>query len=107
MKESYRKSLAHYPGPESCGVRRKAAIEALTGGHAGRVLSCEIRDIWVLTASPSPAAISPSALWRAEGGPGAVEAPERAWKLHAREPGDPRDAHGGPSRGPVGEGDEP
>jgi hypothetical protein len=42
MKESHRKSLAHYPDPESCVVRREAAIEALTGAHLGRVLSCEI-----------------------------------------------------------------
>src|SRR6266481_4757568 len=42
MKESYRKGLADHPDPESCMASRKAAIEALTGAHAGRVLSCEI-----------------------------------------------------------------
>jgi len=42
MKESYRKGLASHPGPESCVASRKAAIEALTGVHAGRVMSCEI-----------------------------------------------------------------
>ena len=42
MKESYRKGLASHPDPESCVVSREAAIEALTGVHAGRVLSCEI-----------------------------------------------------------------
>ena len=42
MKESYRKGVANHPGPESCVASRKAAIEALTGAHAGRVLSCEI-----------------------------------------------------------------
>ena len=42
MKESYRKGVASHPGPESCVVSREAAIEALTGGSAGRVLSCEI-----------------------------------------------------------------
>jgi len=42
MKESYRKGVASHPGPESCVASRKAAIEALTGGSAGRVLSCEI-----------------------------------------------------------------
>lgn len=41
MKESYRKGVASHPGPESCVVSREAAIEALTGGSAGRVLSCE------------------------------------------------------------------
>ena len=42
MKESYRKGIANHPDPESCVGGRKAAIEALTGAHAGRVLSCEI-----------------------------------------------------------------
>src|SRR5687767_3878692 len=42
MKESYRKGLANHPGPESCMDSCEAAIEALTGEHAGRVLSCEI-----------------------------------------------------------------
>ena len=42
MKESYRKGVANHPDPESCVASRKAAIEALTGAHAGRVLSCEI-----------------------------------------------------------------
>jgi len=42
MKESHREGLAIHPGPESCMASRKAASEALTGVHAGRVLSCEI-----------------------------------------------------------------
>ena len=42
MKESYRKGLASHPGPESCVASREAALEALTGAHAGRVLNCEI-----------------------------------------------------------------
>src|SRR5689334_25367544 len=42
MKESHRKGVANHPDPESCVASRKAAIEALTGAHAGRVLSCEI-----------------------------------------------------------------
>ena len=41
MKESHRKGPASHPGPESCAGRRKAAGEALTGGDAGPVLSCE------------------------------------------------------------------
>jgi hypothetical protein len=39
MKESYGKGVAIHPGPESCVASRKAAIEALTGVHAGRVWS--------------------------------------------------------------------
>jgi hypothetical protein len=42
MKESHRKRVASHPDPESCVGSRKAADEALTGAHAGWVLSCEI-----------------------------------------------------------------
>src|SRR5712692_1434148 len=42
MKESYRKGVATHSDPESCVASRKATTEALTGAHAGRVLSCEI-----------------------------------------------------------------
>ena len=45
MNESYRKGLTIHPDPESCVVRRKVAIEALTGAQAGRVLSCEIKAL--------------------------------------------------------------
>ena len=51
MKESYRKGLASHPGPESCVASREAAIEALTGGSAGRVWSCEIiANRWIPSA---------------------------------------------------------
>src|ERR1017187_1992983 len=49
MKESYGKGVAIHPGPESCVASRKAAIEALTGVHAGRVWSCEINATGVPT----------------------------------------------------------
>ena len=52
MKESYRKGVANHPDPESCVASRKAAIEALTGAHAGRVLSCEIIAIRSADAVP-------------------------------------------------------
>ena len=42
MKESYKKGIAIHHGPESCMASREAATEALTGAHAGRILSCEI-----------------------------------------------------------------
>ena len=42
MKESRGKGVASHPDPESCVGSRKAAGEALTGAHAGWVLSCEI-----------------------------------------------------------------
>ena len=44
MKESHRKGIASHPDPESCVAGREAAIEALTGAHAGRVLSPENRE---------------------------------------------------------------
>ncbi len=42
MRDSYKQGLAAQFGPESCAVVRKDEGEALTGGRAGRVLSCEI-----------------------------------------------------------------
>ena len=49
MEESHREGVAIHPDPESCVVAREGAIEALTGAHAGRVLSCEIIETGVLT----------------------------------------------------------
>jgi hypothetical protein len=49
MQESHRKGIAIHPDPESCVVSREGAIEALTGAHAGRALSCEIIAIGVPT----------------------------------------------------------
>ena len=42
MKEPYRKGVANRPGPESCAGGREVTGEALTGVHAGQVLSSEI-----------------------------------------------------------------
>ena len=44
MKESYTEGLANHSDPESCGDIRKNTAEALTGAHAGRVLSPEKPD---------------------------------------------------------------
>src|SRR5580700_1688058 len=49
MKESHRKGVAKRPDPESCVASCEAAIEALTGAHAGWVLSCEIKATRVPT----------------------------------------------------------
>jgi hypothetical protein len=49
MKESYGKDLASHPGPESCAGSGNGAGEALTGVHAGQVLSCEIKLLGVPT----------------------------------------------------------
>jgi hypothetical protein len=42
MKELYGEGPASHTDPESCVVSRKAGHEALTGAHAGGVLSREI-----------------------------------------------------------------
>ena len=107
MQESYRKSLASYPDPESCVARSKTAIEAWTGAHAGRVFSCEIKPIRVPTVLKDRKATPWAALWRAAPGLCAVRDPAHVWKLHAREPGDPRDARHGTRGGPGGEGHAP
>ena len=39
MQEPYSEGVATHTGSESCGCRRKGMPEALTGVHAGRVLS--------------------------------------------------------------------
>lgn len=49
MQESHREGVATHPDPESCVAAREGAIEALTGAHAGRVLSCEIIETGVPT----------------------------------------------------------
>jgi hypothetical protein len=41
MKESYGEGVANRPDPESCDAGRKVWVEALTGAHAGWVLSLE------------------------------------------------------------------
>ena len=90
MKESHGEGVAIHSDPESCVNVRKDAGEALTGAHAGWVLSREIdltpgcrrpygRRKAILAASPS----------RDAAGPRAVSDPTHARKLLEREPGDP------------------
>jgi hypothetical protein len=45
MKVSYVEGIASYGGPESCVHIREGVGEALTGGRAGRVLSCVIHAL--------------------------------------------------------------
>jgi hypothetical protein len=42
MKEPYGEGVASHTGPELCGSSSNAGAEALTGVHAGQVLSREI-----------------------------------------------------------------
>jgi RNA-directed DNA polymerase len=92
MQESHRKSLANYPDPESCVGCRKAVREALTGAHAGRVLSCDIKSHRVPTVLSDRKATFDATLGRVAPEPCAVGDPAHVWKLHAREPGAPEDA---------------
>jgi len=49
MKESYSEGVASHTDPESCGDGSNAMAEALTGEHAGGLLSSEIKSFRVLT----------------------------------------------------------
>jgi hypothetical protein len=49
MPESYREDPASHPDPQSCARGRAADGGALTGAHAGRPTSCEIRPSGVPT----------------------------------------------------------
>jgi len=49
MKEPHGKGVANHPDPESCAGGGNIAGEALTGVHAGQVLSSEITSIGVPT----------------------------------------------------------
>jgi hypothetical protein len=53
MQESHREGVAIHPDPESCVTIREDGIEALTGAHAVRVLSCEIIATGVPTPTPA------------------------------------------------------
>ena len=103
MKESHRKDPASHPDPESCVGGREAAGEALTGAHAGQPSSCEIilrgADAVKRSGRPHRAASSAS-----RPGPRAVEDPVHAWKLFARETGDPTGTHRRWYDGSAGEG---
>jgi len=44
MKEPYSEGLASHTGSESCAGAREGTGEALTGVHAGQVLSCDIQS---------------------------------------------------------------
>src|SRR5262249_26824876 len=78
------------PDPESCGSGCKATGEALTGAHAGQPLSCEITVFAVPT--PSREAEGNTAggdMGKPSADPAQSQDPAHAWKLLAREPGDP------------------
>ena len=88
MQESYREGLASHPGPESCAGCREVTGEALTGVHAGRLLSREISQTRVPTLlsdaeGHTVARVIASARRTRRG-----RRPLHVWKLPARKPGD-------------------
>jgi hypothetical protein len=101
MKVSYSEDLASHTGPESCVRRRKAVCEALAGGRVGQVLSRErgytsgCRRRQRVRKATRNLPISQDRLW-----PRVVVDPVHAWKLFAREPGDPVTDLGGWPQGP-------
>ena len=89
MREPYGEGLAIHTGPESCVGVREGVVEALTGVHAGWVLSREIlcirgADLVGLWGRQHGGARSGECRLR----PRVVVAPAHAWKLLARKPGD-------------------
>jgi hypothetical protein len=90
MREPHGEGLANHTGPESCVVVREDISEALTGEHAGRVLSRESFKLWGADLVVN---------WGRQHGrtrdgecstrPCVVVDPWHVWKLPAREPGDP------------------
>ncbi len=88
MKESYGEGLAIHTDPESCVGVREGVGEALTGAHAGWVLSREITHSRRRPCGSMGKATLAGAHWRALGGPREVVDPTHAWKLLARKPGD-------------------
>ena len=105
MKESYGKGLASHPGPESCMDGREAAIEALTGVHVGRVLSCEIIATGVPTSfSKAEGKIAGSAIASFQRTPRSLR-PQACMETPRARTGRPDQRPEG--NGPAGEGDEP
>src|SRR6266581_4345361 len=112
-RKSHVEGLATHDDPESCGHARdvgKDVPEALTGAHAGRVLSREIEfKSQAPRLFPELKAIPDVARRRGTSGPGAVARrdPEHAWKHHAREPGGPATARGDGAAGRGGKSEDP
>src|SRR5947207_15624373 len=107
MKEPYGEGLASHTDPESCVDSRKAGYEALTGAHAGGYRAAKFLETRVPTPSPraegNTERYASASITRTLRG----RRPPHAWKLLAREPGDPTSARHEIVSGPVGEGDEP
>jgi hypothetical protein len=89
MQESHRKGVANHPDPESCVAYRKVRREALTGAHAGWVLSFVISVLERRRCHGKRKATRTGAITQGPGRLHGVGDPKHAWKLNAREPGGP------------------
>ena len=107
-RNSHIEGLATHDDPESCGHARKDVAEALTGAHAGRVLSREI-EIFPGAEAVFGAEGDTRSTDRREGLWGLARSttdPEHAWKRHAREPGGPVAALGDGAGGRGGKSED-
>ena len=89
MKESYKEGVASALAPGHAWQCRKDCREALVRGHAGRVLSPVNRLLRVPTSSDVVEGNSRQAVICEACAPSVVVDPAHAWKLSARNPGDP------------------
>jgi hypothetical protein len=104
MKEPYQKGSANHLDPQSCAGDRKVPGEALAGAHAGQPLSSEITTSACRPCPDKGKATPEGPVRRGTSGRRGVKDPEHAWKLHAREPGDPSNSHA--TLGGVGRSDK-
>ena len=75
MKEPYGEGVANHADPESCGASREGRSEALTGAHAGMVLSSEITGPGGRPRRDDGKATGPVTLLRVAGSARGVEDP--------------------------------
>ncbi len=93
MKELYEKGVATHLGPEPCVRLRKGPCEASVGAHVGRAneprkIIAQGADVFDLTEGNRVTGVIASQ-WSTLRG----QRPRHAWKLIAREPGDPVIGH--------------
>jgi hypothetical protein len=75
MREPHSEGVANHADPESCGDVREDGAEALTGAHAGQVLSRENNHFEV-----------PTLLQKAEGHTGRIVSARPVWTSRGRRP---------------------
>ena len=90
MKESYSEDIASHTGLELYADGGNVVGVATTEVHAGELLSSEITLFVRRPCLCSGKTICSVAFWQGTEWHGGVVEPQHAWKLQAREPGDPR-----------------